>query len=270
MRIPSATLVAACVFAAAGAEAAPIAFDGTLELAFAGVGLPALAVTGAGVADAQPLAGSLALRALSLDGGVTGAQTVPVTDPEVPSTLAALRLSVRLGSGVLAPFDATTPAGVVLTQNQVGASGALRLCILLPSCGAGPDLPLSGGGAGLGVGGEIAIGAASFPVSLQYAPWTVGTAWLPFQTPQGASFSWPTFGSAHGPLSLTGSTLAPGGRVGLVSPVVVTSPLLSAQPIPAVARLSIRFVPEPGVASMLGAGALALVLIGRHRPGRKT
>jgi hypothetical protein len=265
MNCSLATLATVCALLtiAESGRAAPMLFDGSLEIDFAGASLPALLVTGTGVADVVAAPASVALQSLVVQGGISASVTVPVTDPAVAPTLAAVHMYAGLGSGTLAPFQSAPP----LTQDRVPISGAVRLCALMVGCGAGVDLPLSAAGqqVGVGVGGTHAFGGASLPISLAYAPWTVGTAWIPFQTASGATTFWPTFGSAHGPLSLTGSTALPGGRLQLVSPVVVESPGLAPQPIPAVARMSLRFVPEPELLWMFGSGALALILTGRRR-----
>jgi hypothetical protein len=73
-------------------------------------------------------------------------------------------------------------------------------------------------------------------------------------------------GSVLGNFTVTGmNALSPagGGTLTLVSPgkVVVNT----GNRLPLIATLTLNYVPEPGTASLLGAGALGLAYLGRRR-----
>lgn len=104
------------------------------------------------------------------------------------------------------------------------------------------------------------------------APWTVGTAFVTGYTPSGPS-SVATFsarGFAHGPLSNTGSTALDGGALQLVTPIVIADNITvpPTRRFTHFARLSVRFVPEPGAGAGLCTGAAALAWLGRRRARR--
>ena len=77
-----------------------------------------------------------------------------------------------------------------------------------------------------------------------------------------------TEGFVHGPFSFTGSTATPGGELSLVTPVVIRA----SQPLGtqmAFGRLTVRFVPEPGLLVLLGSGLGGLCVLERRRSLRK-
>jgi hypothetical protein len=64
-------------------------------------------------------------------------------------------------------------------------------------------------------------------------------------------------------VTFTSSTAVAGGSVSLVTPVRVIS---DAGPVFAMfARLTLRFIPEPGLVLLLGSGICALAVMGRGR-----
>lgn len=250
--------------AAAGAE--PMAWQGTLAFEFA-AGIEEAAIVGAGVADVGVTNGA-ALRSLAVAGGITGNATVPVTNPDLTVTLRSAMATVTLGSGTLSPFWPPAPFGAPqLWRGRLPVRGLLRLCSLVDGCVFGPVLRLTrnGGNTGLGAGGLLTIGAgtSSFAVSVEAAPWTLGTATLPIRTENGTTFAIPRAGFAHGPLSYTGSTALAGGSLQLVTPVAVTSQ--AGQPFASFGVLQLRFIPEPGPLVLLGPGILGLWVLGRTR-----
>jgi hypothetical protein len=244
-----------------------MAIEGTASAEFVGGGLPRVSVSGAGVASVNPGTSAVALHTLVLAGGISGIETVPVTDPEVAAVVDSIQLQAGLGAGTLSPFSAATPMEPYLIQNQIPIRGTLRLCLLFVGCAQSLDVPLTdhSGQTGLGVGGSIIAGSLSNQVAVTFLPWTIGTTSIPITTTSGAMVSWPTVGWVHGPLSFSGSTALTGGALKLVSPVQILSPLLGKRPAPVVATLRLRFVPEPDLACLLGAGAIGLFLIGRRR-----
>jgi hypothetical protein len=91
------------------------------------------------------------------------------------------------------------------------------------------------------------------------APWTLGTASV--QQHDGPVTE---MGFAHGPASLASTTAVPGGRISLVTPVLVSVSLDSFPVIPVFSRLTIEFVPEPSTLLLLAAGVAALAALGRR------
>jgi len=232
-----------------------MSFEGTVSFEPLGT-WHAYSVTGSGVATVNAAGVDAALHTLTLAGGVSGTAVVPVTDPEITATIASIQLQATLGSGVLRPFS-TSPA---LTQNILPLVGSARICLVVAGCSSYQQIfPFDDGAAGIGVGGVWSGGSGANRVSVQGAPWTVGTALLSVGT-----FSIPEFGGVHGPLSIAGSTALPGGEVQLVTPVLVTSGVEPSL-LTGFVRTRLRFIPEPTTASLVVTGALTLVLIGRHR-----
>jgi hypothetical protein len=261
-------ITAAATSCASAADAALMAFEGTVSVAFIGASLPEVSLTGAGVAEVNSGGADIALNTLRLaGGGIDGTQSAVVTDPEIAPMIDSVQLQAALGAGTLSPFTATTVSQPYLIQNQIPIGGTLRLCLLFAGCPQSLDVPLTAnsGLTGLGVGGWIVEGTLSSRLSVDFVPWTVGTAWIPITTASGAMLSLPTVGWVHGPLSFAGSTALTGGALQLVSPMRVFTPLLASQALPVAATLRLRFVPEPGVAWLLGSGAVGLFLIGRKR-----
>ncbi len=242
-------------------RAAEMRWEGTLGFDFLAPGLPALAVTGTGVATLNGSGGGSHLSALRLAGGLSASALVPVTDPEVTAAegIVALRASAALGSGSLAPFGSGP-----FTRSTLPVRGMLAVCLLDPAClpGGFIGIPLStgDGAAGLGVGGTLILGTR---ISVLGAPWTLGAALLTVTTEGGATLEVPATGWVHGALSFTTSTALAGGALSLVTPLRVSSE--SAPPVAGFARLTLRFVPEPERALTLAAGAALLAVLGRSR-----
>jgi hypothetical protein len=248
-------------------RADPMPWAGTLDFEF--VSRPPVAFIGSGVATLNGSLGGVHLSALGLAGGITGSATIlPVTDPETAS-LVSVRASVMLGTGTLSPFAPPAPTSQPqLTQRILPVRGAVKFCILFPGCAN--YLPLSltinQGQTGVGVGGGLlTIGAfGSGPaISIQGVPWTLRTATLPIATTGGGSATLVAAGWVHGPLTFSSSTAVAGGSVSLVTPVRVISD--AGQALGMFARLTLRFIPEPGLVLLLGSGISALTLLGRGR-----
>ncbi len=251
----------------APAYAKPMAFEGTVSFAPLGL-VRTFSVTGTGVATVNGAGDDIALHTLSLAGGITGTAVVPVTDPEVASTIASIRLQATLGAGVFHPFSAAAQSQPLLTQNILPLIGGARVCLVVAGCGSSQEIfPFQQGAAGIGVGGMwtgSGGGPSQVRVSVQGAPWTLGTALLSIVTAEGNTATIPEFGAAHGPLSLGGSTALAGGEIQLVTPLLVTSGL-ELSPFTGFVRTTLRFIPEPEGGLLVGSGALALLLIGRQR-----
>jgi hypothetical protein len=250
---------------AAPGHADSISWAGSLDLEF--VSHPPVSFTGSGVAAVNGSSGGVHLSALGLAGGITGSATVlPVTDPEM-ATLVSVRALVTLGTGTLSPFAPPAPTGQPqLTQRTLPVRGAFKLCLFLPGCGSYFPLPLttSQGRKGVGVGGDPSSGfGVGLGLSVQGAPWTVGITSLPVATTGGGSATLVAAGWVHGPATFTSSTAVTGGSVSLVTPLRVISDV--GQEFALFARLTVRFVPEPGPPLLLVSGIFALTVLGRGR-----
>jgi hypothetical protein len=196
--------------------------------------------------------------------GFSGSVAIPVTDPEVTASVASIRWDVALGTGSLRPF-----APPPLTQNRLPLRGSVRLCLVLAGCSSSEQLmpfTQSSGAAGIGIGGSFVPSPESnaIAVSIEAAPWTVGSAFLPISTVAGGIVSIPSTGYLHGPFSFSGSAALPGGELKLVSPTIVRS-AEGLHPLTNFATIHIRFIREPGAGLLLVAGVVGLLLVGRSR-----
>jgi len=257
--------IAASALVASSATAAPIAWEGTLTLDFFSQD-PLLAhwnLAGSHVLVAEAPAPSLG--ALHVAGGISDAATHLVTDPDAPLGLAAIQVAATLGIATLSPFP-PNPFGQLLDGGSLPVFGVIRLCLLTSSCSASHDLLsfFQGPETALGVGGTL---TGSLPagtrISLQAAPWTLGTATVAVPTTGGGSATAFGFGFVHGPASFSQTTGTSSGEIQLVTPMVATS--TSAPVLSGLARLRVHFVPEPDRLLLLGCGCLALVHLARRR-----
>jgi hypothetical protein len=252
------SLGAAVGLAPRAGAAAVLPWSGTFTLELVGAEpsaqLPPLVGPGVAIAASWPSPQTLRLR-----GGISDAATRLVTDPVAlaASGLAAVRLSLTLGIGTLAPFP-PLPFGELLTAHTLPAFGNLRFCLLSAACSSALALPLAaaGGDPAVGVGGLLVAGSG-LRISLEAAPWTVGTATRTRATSGGGTTTAFAFGFVHGPASASGTTAASGGELQLVTPLAVTG---GGQPdASGFGRLRLRFVPEPGAPLLLGSALLALL-----------
>jgi len=133
--------------------------------------------------------------------------------------------------------------------------------LLTQPTGAGPG----GGVKGVGVGGLVTVGGgtAALRLSIEAAPWTLYTATVSVASAGGGKVPVFASGFVHGAASLTGTTGLPGGSLQLVTPIQITSN--QGSEIGAFARLSVRFVPEPGWLVLLASGCLGLGLLHRFK-----
>lgn len=247
------------VLDASSAPGAEVAWRGTLSVEF--VSLAPVHIEGVGVAALEGPA--IGLDTLRLDGGITGTDRTPVTNAPDPSFTVSVGASVELGAGTLGPFWPPQP----LTANALPIRGVAKLCVFFPGCGLYLGLPLSesGGRTAVGVGGLLTIGGSGpVRISVDAAPWTVGTTSVSFPTPGGDVIDLAARGWAHGPASFAGSTALTGGALSVVTPIQVRSGT-SGQSLNSIARLRVSFVPEPTRFALLVVGAAGLGLLGRSR-----
>ena len=95
------------------------------------------------------------------------------------------------------------------------------------------------------------------------APWTLRTATVPIETTAGATVEVYSTGWVHGAASFTTSTALTGGTLSVVTPVRVTSDL--PLELGGFGRMTLRFVPEPGLLLLLASGLLGLLILGHKR-----
>jgi len=245
-------------------------FDGTLSLELA-TGAPFVDATGQSVALINNSAGLGHLFKLDLFGGISGSGTVPITDPDIVASFGLLSLSatVALGTGKLYPISGGGP----LSPGKLPVLGELRLCVFVPGCSVAIPGPLTVNGTrGVGIGGPVTLGGSGIiRVTLNGAPWTIGTALAYSEVSSSTANGFWTmvthsrFGFAHGPASLTSSTATTGGVIQLVTPISVHSNTPK-QLFPSMfGILRLRFIPEPSALAMLLAGGAFLATVGRRR-----
>jgi hypothetical protein len=195
----------------------------------------------------------------------------PVTDPDTTATIKTIGNIATLMSGTLGDFQ-----NPPLTSNKLLIRGISRLC-LFTTCSTGSlklDIPLSrnDGHTGVGVGGLLTgdLGFGSLRVSIEAAPWTLGTGTAVNQTGKGNFKTVTASGFIHEAASGTGggsSTAVKSGVVQLVTPMQVstvgTGSNNSLQSN--FTFLTIRFIPEPGLLLLLGGGLAGLGVLGRNR-----
>lgn len=254
------------------ASASELAFEGTLALEFIASVIPDALITGSGVATVNAAQPGAALHTLALAGGIAGVTTVPITDTEITAvSVVSVLASAALGTGTLHAFHPPAPFGEPqLSAGTLPLSGFMRLCLAIaPLCEIGVTLPLSieSGQTGVGVGGLLTVGgvAGAVRISVEASPWTVRTATQLFYT-QSSTLFLTRAGFRHGPYLLSGSTALPGGALQLVTPMTVTSE--AGKAFASFGTLTLRFLPEPGLALLLGAGCAGLIALGRRRSGR--
>jgi hypothetical protein len=282
----SVKLFAAAVFAfglPGTSSAAPLNYEGTLVLEFATLApIPAIGTGVATVNDSGGLGhlGNLRLRA-SRGGISTPSAMVPVTDTLVPFLgvpIVTVWVDAGIGSGILGPISAGAQSSA-LTKNRLPVAGLAKFCVFSTACGTFLPLQLTQhtggtGTKGVGIGGIITIGFTSpIRISIEAAPWTIktGTSIDQITTPVGGTAKkyviLTAMGFAHAPNSNTSSTANPSGVVQLITPMQVVTNLqdFTNLKVALFGYLTIRFIPEPGMLMLLGAGVAGLVLLGRNR-----
>jgi len=267
------------------ASAGYLNYEGTLTIELGD--FPTIPAISQGVAKLNNSGGGAHVITLELkasNGGIVGGGMVPITDPKVKSNgIASVRIDATMGSGALAPISGNAASNVaVLTQNTLPIRGVTKLCLLTTVCTEFLELShtqlTSMGVKGVGIGGLLTIGGTNpIRISIEAAPWTIkqGTSLDEVSTvPSNMVKVYTSINAAgfvHTPGSNTGagasSTAQPSGVVQLISPMQVVTNLTagSSKKIALFSRMSIRFIPEPGMLLLLGSGVAGLVLLDRHR-----
>ncbi len=222
------------------------------------------------------------LRLAASRGGISGYATQLLTDPDaVGNSIAAIQLEpIELGTGSFFPVSGAAAGDSALVGNALPVRGALRLCLVTTTCFDFLEVLLdaattNGGTIGVGIGGLLTLqGDGPIVISILAAPWTLATVTVvdEITTTGGATtlLDVTLGGFVHDPVSGTTNTASPSGVVQLVTPIQITSNIGpgSLGAIASGVVLRIRFVPEPGLLVLLGAGGLGLALLGRARSCR--
>ena len=224
---------------------------------------------GSGVATVNDSSGSSHLSTLRLAGGITGSGIIPITDPETTGTIKSVFVdSARLGTGTISGISGAPPIG---PQAAIPIPGYARVCIFQASCAVNLPLDLTenNGNTGVGVGGVITLGGnGSIRISIQGAPWTLGTFSLITQTAGGNFKTLTRTGFVHGAASATNSSTAtPSGVIQLISPQQVQTSGVpgNSSRVALFSTLTLHFIPEPGLLLLIASGGVGLGLLGRSR-----
>ena len=193
--------------AAGSAPASQMPWNGTFSLEFGTI--PPIVAQGSGVATVNGSATLGHLQTLRIDGGITNATTIPLTDPEA-TTLISLRATASLGTGTISGISGGPP----LAGNVLPVRGTVRICLIIPGCSIHLPVVLTvSGSKGVGIGGRITVNTFStgggLKVSLEASPWTLGVASITgIPTPDGGTSTVSGQGFVHGPGEPFGEVLA--------------------------------------------------------------
>jgi len=236
-------------------------------------------LNGVGVATVNPIVGGdrlVSLQVGPIDYG--DSDSVLFTDPVVTALVKSYDLrGVSARSGFFFDLSHATTIPAKLTQNTLPIAGIARICLLFSGCLSATTVEVDltqNATRGIGIGGTITAGTTSgFRVSLHHAPWQLAPATLSQSTAPGTIITAMATGYVHGPLWTAGnprsSTAAKtGGTIQLISPSQVFT-----EGVPGgysdrqalFTRLTLNFVPEPGLSLLLGPGVVGLALLGRRR-----
>jgi hypothetical protein len=265
---------ALAAFAAGGAGATAMSVEATLTVEY-GLTDP-VSVNGVGVASVNAVVGGDRLASLWVgpidygDGGPVQFET-----PSVSALVLSYDLRGVSGrSGFFSDLSHATTSPAKLTQNTLPIAGIARICLIVPGCLSGFTLEVDlsqNGTRGVGIGGTITaitpLSPTSLELSLHHAPWQLAPATLLQSTVNGIVTAMAT-GYARGPLSNTSTAAKIGGTIQLITPSQVYTmgvPGGHSDTQALFTRLTLNFVPEPGLSLLLGPGVVGLALLGRRR-----
>jgi hypothetical protein len=247
------------------AGAKTLAWNGTLELDLGP--FPTLRIDGSGVATINNSSGGNHLDIMRIAGAITGSGTIPVSDPEAAGTVPSIRISATLGTGTLSGISGAPPLN---PPSALAVKGFTRLCLLTAGCATALVLnnTTNNGNTGIGVGGLLTIGGfGSVRMSIVNGPWTLATVTGLTQTDNGNFKAVSEIGWVHGAASSNSSTAQPSGVIQLIAPQQVATSGIAGNTteLSLFARLTLHFIPEPGLLLLLGSGVVGLGLLGRSR-----
>ena len=273
---------ALAVGVAGGAGATALSVEATLTVEY-GTTDP-VQLTGVGVAAANPIVGGDQLVSL-LVGPISFCDPAPVppstcdpapvpfTDPNVSALVKSYRLEGVSGQrGFFFDLSHATTSPLKLTQDKLPVSGIARICLLDTNCPSSisVDVDLSQNGIrGVGIGGTITAGTTTgFFISLHHSPWQLAPATLDQSISPGTIITAMATGYVRGPLLNTSTAAKIGGSIQLIAPSQVFTmgvPGGFSDTQALFTRLTLKFVPEPGLSLLLGPGVVGLALLGRRR-----
>jgi len=217
------------------------------------------------------------VRLVPLDGRIHfpwlgDSDSVLFTDPVVTALVKSYDLrGVSAQSGFFFDLSHATTNPAKLGQNTLPIAGITRICLLFSGCLSATTVEVDftqNGTRGVGIGGTITAGnTTGFFISLHHAPWRLAPATLLQSTVSGIITMMAT-GYVRGPLSNTSTAAKFGGTIQLIAPSQVFT-----EGVPGgfsarqalFTRLTLNFVPEPGLLLLLGPGVVSLALLGRRR-----
>ncbi|MFB3117664.1 MAG: hypothetical protein ACE1ZP_02765, partial [Myxococcota bacterium] len=268
-----ASAIGALAVAAAGeAGATAMSVEATLTVEY-GTTDP-VHLNGVGVVTVNPVVGGDRLVSLQVGPIFYGdSESVLFTDPVVTALVKSYDLRGVSGqSGFFFDLSHATTSPVKLGQNTLPIAGITRICLLFSGCLSATTVEVDltqNGTRGVGIGGTITAGnATGFFISLHHAPWQLAPATLDQSTFPGTIITAMATGYVRGPLSNTSTAAKAGGTIQLIAPSQVFT-----EGVPGgfsarqalFTRLTLNFVPEPGLLLLLGPGVVSLALLGRRR-----
>ena len=250
---------------AGSASAKTLDWHGTMDIDLSW--LETIRIEGSGVATVNDSSGGAHLNTLRLAGGLTGSGIIPVTDPDTTGTIPSIIISMTVGTGTISGISGAPPVNQPAT---IPGRGYTRVCLFAPGCNV--FLPLNnttnGGATGFGVGGQLTLGAfGSVRISLINDPWTLGQAVGSHQTVEGAFITVSKTGWVHGAASSDSSTATGSGMIQLIAPqqVITTGIAGNASKLTLFGRMTLHFIPEPGLLLLIASGVVGLGLLGHSR-----
>ena len=257
------------------AQARTLPFEGTTMLEFGPLGT--FMGTGTGVATVNGGGTGIHLVTIALGAGtVIGPLNQSVTATSISTTIPSISITANnlwtRGSGTFFGISGGPPLS---GSAQLPVHGLMRICL---ATGCAASLPLSltatshASGStfivtrGVGIGSTVSGAAGGVGISVAAGAWTIGTATANQSTANG-SISVTRMGFVHGPASSTSTTGTSSGVIQLVTPMQITTTGLGGNntKIAGFGKLTIHFIPEPGLLLLLGSGVAGLMLLGRYR-----
>lgn len=260
-------LVTAFLLAVVAGQASAKTLDwhGTLDIDLGA--LPTLRIQGSGVATVNNSSGGTHLNTLRIAGGITGTGTIAVTDPDTVGTIPSIRFTATIGTGTISGISGAPPVHQPAT---LPLKGFTRVCLFNPTCVGflSLDNTVGSGATGVGIGGQLTLGRFGVVrISVVNQPWTVGQVAGVLNTHEGGFRTAVVTGFVHGAASSNSSTATGSGLIQLVAPqaITVTGVAGNSANLALFARLTLHFIPEPGLLLLVGSGIVGLGLLGRSR-----